>query len=203
MKELTEKEVGFAAEILKNEEILAFPTETVYGVGVIYDSKLAFDRLVALKRRPPAKPFALMCSSIEEAYKYIEVNEKQAKLMEYFLPGEITFLVKSRPDLPEWVTLGTNVIGIRVPDSEYVYQLIKRVGKPCLVTSANKSGEPTSSSYEDTKEAFKDELPAIVKGTCVSKIPTTIVSMMDNDVKLVREGPISFEEITEYWRFIQ
>jgi L-threonylcarbamoyladenylate synthase len=200
-KTLTEKDVAECAAILKNEEILAFPTETVYGVGVVYDSKIAFEKLVSLKKRPPNKPFALMCDSMKQAYSYIDVSGKAKAVMEAFLPGELTVLVHAKKELPEHVTLGTGVIGIRVPDDPFVSGLIHTVGKPCLVTSANRSGEPTSTNYDEVVKIFHGEVGGIVKGKCVSLIPTTIVSLVDETkITLIREGPIPFAKIEEVWR---
>ncbi len=141
-----------------------------------------------------------MCSSVEEADNYIVIDEKTKKLMAHFLPGEITFLVKSRPDLPTWVTLGTDTIGIRVPASDFCVNLFKEVGKPCLVTSANMSGEPTLRFFEEVKAQFDGQVGAIVKGECTSLTPTTIVLILDSGIKLVREGPVPFEEIENYWK---
>lgn len=194
------EEIEKAAHILLDKQVLAFPTETVYGVGCVYDSKMAFDRLVAIKRRPPNKPFALMCSSSEEAAGYIDVSTKAQRLMSRFLPGELTVLVQAKKSLPEWVTLGTDVIGIRIPDSQFVQTLIAKVGKPLLVTSANKSGEPTTVYFEDVLKAFGDELGGIVKGECVSLVPSTIIDLsIDDRINLVREGPISFEILKKFW----
>lgn len=200
-KVLTEKDIQTCAEILKKEEILAFPTETVYGVGVVYDSKIAFEKLVTLKKRPPNKPFALMCDSMEQAYSYVDVSSKAKAVMEAFLPGELTVLVHAKKELPEHVTLGTGVIGIRVPDDVFVSSLIRAVGKPCLVTSANRSGEPTSTNYEEVVKIFAGEVGGIVQGKCVSLVPTTIVSLTDDaSISLIREGPIPFAKIEEVWR---
>ena len=200
MKFLNLSDIKESAKILGDEHVLAFPTETVYGVGVVYDSKIAFDRLVAIKRRPPNKPFALMCASLEQAFDYIEVGPRTKKVMEEFLPGEVTVLVKAKDELPEHVTLGTKIIGIRVPQSEFVSKLIAAVKKPLLVTSANKSGEPTTRYYDEVIKAFGDELPGIVKGECESLIPTTIVNLVEDDtITLVREGPVPFDKIKTFW----
>lgn len=199
MKILSLNDINEASEILLEEDVLAFPTETVYGVGVVFDSKEAFNKLVALKHRSPDKPFSLMCGSLEEAMKYVDVSPKAKKLMEHFLPGELTVLVKTKGDLPEWVTLGTGVVGIRVPNSEYTKSLILKVAKPLLVTSANKSGEPTARYFEEVVKVFGNELRAIVEGKCESLVPTTIVNLSKNDLTLVREGPIPFDTIKKFW----
>lgn len=201
MEKLTEKDVEKAAKVLQKGEILAFPTETVYGVGVVYDSEVAFKSLVNLKKRPPNKPFQLMCSSLEQAMKHVEAGPKALAIMKEFLPGELTVLVHSKAGLPEQVTLGTGVVGIRVPASDFVQKMIGLVGKPCLVTSANRSGEPTSTKYEEVLKVFDGEVGGIVKGECTSLVASTIVDVTsENEIKLIREGPIPFAKLLEAWR---
>lgn len=201
MEKLSEKDIDIAAKVLQNGEILVFPTETVYGIGVVYDSVTAFTHLVEVKKRPPSKPFALMCSSLEQAYRYIDVDEKAHAVMAKFLPGELTVLVHAKKDLPTHVTLGTGIIGIRVPDSPYVQKLIAKVGKPCLVTSANISGQPTSTSYEEVLPIFDGLVGGIVEGKCTSLLASTIVDLTDeSNIKLVRQGKIPFEDLKKTWR---
>jgi L-threonylcarbamoyladenylate synthase len=201
MEKLTEKDVKIAANLLRNGEILVFPTETVYGIGVVYDSKEAFTHLVETKKRPPSKPFSLMCSSLEQAFSYVSVGPKAQKVMMKFLPGELTVLVHAKKDLPEHVTLGTGIIGIRVPDSPYVKKLISAVGKPCLVTSANISGQPTSTNYQEVLQVFDGVVGGIVEGKCTSLVASTIVDLTSEDeIKLIREGPIPFAQLEEAWR---
>jgi len=201
MEKLTEKDYEKAAKILQKGEILAFPTETVYGVGVVFDNEAAFKSLVNLKKRPPNKPFQLMCSSLKQASEYVEVGPKAKKVMEEFLPGELTVLVHSKAGLPEQVTLGTGVVGIRVPASDFVLKMIAKVGKPCLVTSANRSGEPTSTKYDEVLKIFDGEVGGIVKGECTSLVASTIIDLTsENEVKLIREGPIPFAKLQEAWR---
>ena len=198
-KIVDENNLDLAAESLKNGGVVCFPTETVYGIGVVYDSEKAFNDLVKAKKRSPDKPFALMSSTVDMATKFIDVDEKRANLMKHFLPGEVTFLVKAREDLPKWVTLGTGVIGIRVPASDLVHDLIEKVGKPCLVTSANISGEPTSVSFEETRKTFDGIADVIVDGKCNSLHASTIIDITKDDIKLIREGGLSFETVLDYW----
>ncbi len=198
---LTEKDVTQGAKILKQGEILAFPTETVYGVGVVYDQEAAFAKLAALKKRPPTKPFTLMCSSLKEAYDYTSPGPKAKAVMDRFFPGELTVLVPAKAGLPAWVTLGTAVIGIRVPGSAFARRLIGKVGKPCLVTSANISGEPASRNYDEVAKIFQDELGGLVQGTCESLVPSTIVDLSDESkITLVRPGPLLFKDLEKVWK---
>lgn len=202
MRIFEEKEIQEAASLLKEGQVLAFPTETVYGVGVVYDSKEAFQRLVDIKRRPPDKPFAMMCASLEQSLPYIQYGKRSLEFAKRVLPGEVTLLLPTA-SVPEWVDLKTGIIGLRVPDSPYVKALIEEVGKPLLVTSANHSGEATCKTFQETVEALGDELPGIVKGECVSLLPTTIVMIKGNELKLVREGPIPFESLRRIWEECQ
>lgn len=192
-------EIETAAGLLKKGEVVAFPTETVYGLGVIYDNEEAYKKLIDAKKRAPNKPFTLMCSSLEESINFIDIDNRTKRLMERFFPGQLTVIVKAKKGLPSWVTLGSEFIGIRIPDSEFVRSLIAKVGKPCLVTSANKSGEPTSTLFEDVEATFAGEISAIVKGKCVSNEASTIIKIDDNGPSLIRSGPIDFNKIIEAW----
>ena len=201
MELFTEKDIESAARVLREGQILVFPTETVYGIGVVFDSETAFERLVAVKKRPPSKPFALMCSSLEEAFRYIDIDAKARAVMERYLPGELTVLVHAKKELPTHVTLGTGIIGIRVPASDYVQKLIAKVGKPCLVTSANISGQPTSTNYSEVLPIFTGLVGGIVKGECTSLLASTIVDLTDGrQITLIRQGKIPFEDLEKTWR---
>lgn len=195
-----EKDIDLVAEALKRGEVVCFPTETVYGIGVIATQEAAFSKLVATKRRPPEKPFSMMVANLGQAFQYLEAGEKGKRVMEHFMPGEITVLAKAKEGLPSWVTLGTSILGLRIPAVPFVLALIEKVGEPLLVTSANHSGEPTSVSFEETKKVFDGEVCGIVKGNCHSKQASTIVNIISEDeIKLVREGPIPFAEIKNIW----
>ena len=194
------KNVDEAAALLQQGQIVCFPTETVYGMGAISTRKDAFERLVALKRRPADKPFTLMCSSIGEAVKYCEVDVRVIAVMKKFLPGEVTLIVPARKGLPSWITLGTPFIGIRVPASNEVLGLIEKVGAPLLVPSANRSGEKTSASFDETFASFSGEDLSIIKGNCHSKLASTIVKMDPREgISLLREGPVAFADIKEVY----
>ena len=194
------KNVEEAAALLQKGEVVCFPTETVYGMGAISSSEEAFNMLVAIKRRPSDKPFTLMCSSIGEAVKYCEVDVRSIAVMKRFLPGEVTIIVPARKNLPKWITLGTPWIGIRVPNSQEVLDLIEKVGAPLLVPSANRSGEKTSTTFEETYSVFKDEVGAIIKGKCESNLASTIVKMDPVlGISLIRQGPVDFNEIKDVY----
>lgn len=197
---LKKNQIDEAAEFLKEGKVVVFPTETVFGIGVIYDSEESFHALVKAKHRSPDKPFTLMCHSVDEALSHSEADDKIRTVFKEFLPGELTVLVKAKNTLPEWVTLSTGVLGIRVPDSPIVHELLSRVGKPCLVTSANISGEKTAESAQEALKIFDGHIAAALEGHTSSNVPSTIIDLTGNEPKLIRQGALSFDRIVDYWR---
>lgn len=196
---LTAQQLSVAAQSLRSGEVIAFPTETVFGLGVIFDNEAAYKRLVMIKERPPTQPFTLMCSSIEEIAKYAELDALSEKIIKHFMPGPLTIIVKVKPDVPSFVTLNTGFIGIRVSESKLVQTLIKKVGRPLLVPSANKHGEQPALTSEQALKAFTGEIPYIIEGSSSSNIPSTIIKI-DGKIELIRLGSIPFEKILEIVR---
>ncbi len=194
MKLLNKNQIKEASKILQGGGLIAFPTETVFGLAVIFDNKESYDRLINVKRRPPEKPFTLMCSSVSEVYKYIDKNDISVSLIEKFMPGEFTLIAKAKNNLPSWVISKEGNVGVRVPNDEFVQQLIKEVGKPLLVPSANRSGEKPLLNSRDVAKTFSSELDAIIEGESTGTVPSTIV-LVDESYHLIRLGKISEEEI--------
>ncbi len=190
-------------KILLKGDVLAFPTETVFGLGAIYDSKNAFDKLVNLKNRSPEKPFTVMVSNKNDIYKFAEVDEKTQRVIDKFLPGEITLLLPSKKTYP-WVSLNQKTIGIRFSALKEVSDLISRVGKPLLVTSTNRSGKPALNTYDEVYEEFKNDSLPIVKleNYQKSNLPSTIVLIDKDSISLIRQGAIPFKEIKSCWEGI-
>ena len=183
-----------AKHILENHGVVAFPTETVCGLGVIFDDEIAFEKLNQVKGRPENKPYTLMLSNTQDIDKYAYVDEEVKKVINAFMPGPITLLLKRKADLPFWVTRGSDKIGIRVPDDEVTLKLISTVGKPLLVPSANKSGEKPAMDIDETKKIFGSEVDYYIDGKAGGAKPSTIVDMYDS-IKVVRQGDITLEEI--------
>ena len=197
MKLLNQKELEIAANILKNGGIIAFPTETVFGLGVVYDDEKAYQRLVAVKRRPPEKPFTLMLAETKDIAKYAVIDKKTQQLIDKFMPGQFTIIVDAKPGLPKWCVSNVGKVGIRIADYKVITDIIKMTGKPLLVPSANKSGEPPATTHEEVIKNLGDELDAIVEGKSVSNTPSTVVVIDDKGAHVVRAGAITQEQIDE------
>ncbi|MFA7032446.1 MAG: L-threonylcarbamoyladenylate synthase [Bacilli bacterium] len=182
---------------LLHHGVVAFPTETVMGLGVVYDDKEAYDRLNIIKHRPEDRPYTMMLAYPYQIEEYAIVSLMAQKIIKAFIPGSITLLLPAKDNLPLWVTHGSGVIGVRVPTNVEALLLLKSVGVPLLVPSANRSGEKPAYTSEEVKTIFGDELDYIVSGKAISEMPSTIVDLTSSTIKIVRQGPITIEQIVE------
>lgn len=190
-------ELKEAAYHLLNHGVVAFPTETVMGLGVVYDDEFAYNRLNIIKRRPEDKPYALMVQNPDQISLFAILSDVAKKIINAFLPGPLTILVPAKKDVPVWVTHGTGVIGIRVTSDPKTHLLLTYTGKPLLAPSANYSGEKPAMSSDEVIATFKDEIDFVVSGKAEGGAPSTIIDLTGNSYKIVRQGPITVEMIEE------
>ena len=181
------KNINEVVELLKQDEVVAFPTETVFGLGVKFGNLSALEKIYEIKHRSHSKAVSLMI------YAYVNTNAQ--KLIDEFMPGMITLVLKKKSILSDDFTAGLETIGIRIPDDPFVLELLKRVG-PMLVTSANISGQETLLNDLDVYHEFNGKLKMIVKGKCQNTLASTVVKI-DDDVTILRQGCISEEKIME------
>ncbi len=197
MKILSKKEVKEAALILKNNGLLAFPTETVYGLGVMATSYENYLKLVKVKNRHPDKPFTLMISKVEQVEKYLEVDEVSRKIIKNLMPGPLTLILKAKKGIPEYVDHGTGFVGIRMPDDKFVLELIDAVNEPLFVPSCNKADQNPCKNTEEVKAVFDKEIDGCIDGNCVGGVPSTIIKEDNGKITLLRQGNLTLEEINE------
>ena len=136
-----------------------------------------------------------MLGSSKDIEQYAYVTNRDRKIIETFMPGELTILLKSKECVPNYVTHNTGVIGLRVPNIELIRDLITYLGKPLLVPSANKSGQKPALTSKEVKEIFKGQLGYIIEGKAEGGVPSTIIDLTGEQVKILREGNITLEQI--------
>ncbi len=189
------KEFELAKSALDNSQVIAFPTETVMGLGVYYDDFSAYNLLNKVKCRPEDKPYTLMLACPRHVCKYAEVDERAKKVIDAFMPGEITILLPSKSVVPAYVTHNTGVIGVRVPNQPELLEFLSYIDKPLLVPSANKNGEKPAMNSDEVKQIFKNELGYIFEGSAKGGVPSTLVDLTGKEVKIYREGNIKLADI--------
>ncbi len=196
-KIVTKNDIDYLVNILNNEGIISFPTETVYGLGIIYDSQVALDKLKAAKERPETKPFTLMVGNSDQIAEFALLDDRSKAVIKHFMPGPVTLLLRKKPEVSDYITNGYQTIGVRMPDDEFVLKLIREAGKPLLVPSANISGQPTGTSSTQVLEQLDGRIDCIVEGLSGSQLPSTIVDLTKEEIEIVRVGSITLEEIRE------
>ena len=184
-----------AKKALNNHQVIAFPTETVFGLGVYYDDENAYELMNKIKRRREDKPYTLMLYDVDEINKYAYINKDVLNALKKFMPGPLTLLLKSKDNVPGYVTHNTGIIGVRIPENKEALDLLKYLEKPLLVPSANRAGEKPAMNDEEVKQIFNDEVAVIIPGKSVGGLPSTIIDLTGEEIKLIRQGPISVDDI--------
>jgi len=179
---------GRAADALRAGGVVAFPTETVYGLGVRLGDAAARRRLTALKGREPGKPFQLLLAGVPQALELApDMPEAARRLAEAFWPGPLTLVV--RDVRGKWQ-------GLRVPDHAVPRAIARRLGGALLATSANRSGEAPAVRAEEIARLFGDRLTLIIDGGAVGRgRPSSVVKVWRRKWALLREGAISRDRI--------
>lgn len=196
MKTYDLKQVEEVARALETHKIIAFPTDTVYGVGVLYGDLEDLHRLKHAKNRVETKPIPMMVGNVEQMKNIAIVDERTEKIVQKYLPGALTLVLPVLSSVPPEYTNALTTVAIRIPQSDFILSLIERLNKPLLVTSANQSGAPTALTYEDVLEQLPN-IDGIVIGKCDQLEASTILDCTQEELKVLRQGPITLEEINE------
>lgn len=192
---MSHKEYLLAKNVLDNSRVIAFPTETVMGLGVYYNDFNAYQLLNKIKCRPEDKPYTMMLFSKDEIEKYAYVDERAKKVINAFMPGEITVLLRNKDTVPGYVTHNSGVIGVRVPNLANLLDFLRFIDTPLLVPSANKSGEKPAMNSDEVKRIFNNEVGYVFEGEAKGGVPSTLVDLTQKEVKIYREGNISLSDI--------
>ena len=194
IKRYKKNEIEKLVKILKNDGVISVPTDTVFGICARINSKIAHDKLITVKNRPIKKSFPVMCASKEQIKSIAIVNDVAEKLIKSFMPGPITLVLKKNKDLPEYVTNGKDTIAIRMATSKKIEELIAKLGSPIFMTSANQSGKAECSNLDEIEKECP-LLDGMLEGNVVFSKGSTIVDCTSEKIKILREGPISINQI--------
>ena len=191
--------ISEAAEILKGGGLVAFPTETVYGLGGNGLDKEAAKKIYAAKGRPSDNPLILHVSSIEEVYPLVKaLPEKAKKLMEAFWPGPLTLVLPKSDIVPKESTGGLETVALRSPENALTLNLIRACGFPIAGPSANISGRPSPTEASHVFEDLGGRIEGILEDGAVGiGVESTIVDLSENCLTLLRPGAITIEDLEE------
>ena len=176
--------ISKVADSLKNGGIIAYPTDTTYGIGCSILRKKSIERIYQIKMRERSKPFSFICSSLSEVSRYARVSNTAFKLLKRYLPGPYTFVLEATREVPDLLLTRQKTVGIRIPNNRICIDLVTALGNPLITTSANFSGEEPAGDPWVISETFGSQLDFVIDSGILTTDVSSVVSLI-NDVPVV------------------
>src|SRR5579863_2191361 len=187
------RKIRRAVDALEDGAVIAYPTDTVYGLGCDLTNKRAIDRLYAIKGMDRSHPLAFVCPDLSDIAKYALVDNQVYRLLRRFLPGPYTFILAATREVPKLVQMKRKNVGIRVPACEAIRTLARELGRPIISsTAARPGGEPFVDPHEIDAE-FRG-LGMVLDGGAGGLLPTTVIDLTQTPPEIVREGAGDVDE---------
>lgn len=181
------RKIARAVEALEAGEVIAYPTDTVYGLGCDLFNKKAIDRLYQIKRMATTHQLAFICPDLSDIARYALVDNQQYRLLKRLLPGPYCFLLEATREVPRLVQSKKRAVGIRVPNHAVILDLVRALGRPIISTTANQPGEDAMVDPDEIDDAFRG-LALVLDAGAGGTVPTTVVDLSQGAPIIVREG---------------
>jgi len=191
-----------AASVLREGEIIIYPTETLYGMGALALNEESVKKIFKIKERSYGKPIPILVKDEEMLSRFVEVTEEASRLIDKFLPGPLTLVLRQKKNLPDLVSAGTRKAAVRISNYPFVRRLFDFVSEPLTSTSANLSGEGNLFNFDEIYRTFKGEVALIVdSGSLPQSRGSTVIDLTVKPPRIVREGDISKDVLKEFVRW--
>lgn len=189
--------VQYALELIQRGEIVALPTDTVYGIMTDGYNADAIEKLFVAKERPSHKAIQLLVADFRDLERVATFVAPMARaLAEKFWPGGLTLVVNAREDLPANLRADTNTVGVRLPDAPMVRELARALGRPLAATSANRSGGINPRTAQDVWNDLGGRIPLILDGGATpDNVPSTVLDCTQEPPRVLRAGAIPLAEL--------
>ncbi len=182
--------------ILNDGGVIAYVTDTVWGLGALPSSEKGVKKIYEIKKREAQKPLILMSNDIENTLPYVkELNGKAQELVNNYFPGALTLVLEKTDMAPDYMTSGFNTVGIRIPDNAIFKEICESIdGHVLATTSANLSHEPSAKTYEQAVKNMGSKVDLIIEdyGQIAKGLESTVVLILENKTKILRQGAVSF-----------
>lgn len=177
-----------AARVLEEGGLLAYPTDTYYGLGCDLSSKKAIDRLYGVKNRDRKKPMAFLCPDLSDVSKYAKVSNFAYRIMKQLTPGPFTFVLEATRFVPDMMQTRQKQVGIRVPQAPLMLEIARLLGRPIVTTSATDADGNVLIDAKAIKDELGNRLELILDGGVQHDEPSTVVSLIDDQIEVLRQG---------------
>ena len=186
-----------AIEALRRGDVIVFPTETLYGLGADALNETAVDTVLDLKGREEHNPISVLVANQAMLRTLVsEIPPAAQQLMARYWPGPLTLVLPGRKNLPKPLCNPAGGVGVRISSQPIATLLVKALGRPVTATSANPSGKEPARTLKEAKEYFGDQITVYVDGGALaSKSGSTVLDVMDDRIRIIREGEISAVEL--------
>lgn len=181
------RKIRRAVDALEQGGVIAYPTDTVYGIGCDLLNKHAIDRLYAIKAMDRSHPLAFVCPDLSDIAKYAIVDNQTYRVLRRFLPGPYTFILQATREVPKLVQMKRKNVGIRVPACPAIQALVRELGRPIISSTAARPGEEPFVDPHEIDAAFKG-LALVLDGGAGGLVPTSVVDLTSMPPEIVREG---------------
>ncbi len=180
--------INKVVEALKAGEIIAYPTDTVYGIGCDLFNKGAIDKVYRIKGKQRNKPLSFICSDLSDISNYAYVQDYAYKIMKRLLPGPYTFILQATKLVPKTVMTKQKTVGIRVPDNNVCLEIIKNLGHPIINTSITRDEDRLFEDADSIREIYGHQLTYIIDGGRIVAEHSTVVDLTGETPVILREG---------------
>lgn len=191
------EEISVAVAALEHGEAIAFPTETLYGLGADALNAAAVEKIYRLKGRDPTNPIPVLVADRAMLDVLVsEISPIAERLIMKFWPGPLTLVLPARRDIPAPLVNSSGGVGMRISSQPIATELVRRLGRPLTATSANPSGKPPAHTVEEARNYFAADIAVFVDGgPLVSKIGSTVAAISREKITIIREGDIARSEL--------
>ncbi len=180
--------VSQVVDTLKQGGVIAYPTDTTYGIGCNIFNNRGIKSIYQIKQRDARKPFSFICSDLSDAANYAQVSNFAFKIMKRHLPGPYTFVLDATRVVPNTLTTRQKTVGIRIPKDEIAMAIVRELGHPLVTTSANLTGETPLHDPVEIEDAMGRMLDVVIDGGIRYGDPSTVISLIDDHIEVLREG---------------
>lgn len=182
------RQIQMVKEILDRNGVIAYPTDTTYGLGCSIFSKKGIERIYRIKQRERGKPMSFICSSLSEVARYARVEDSAFRILKRYLPGPYTFILEATRVVPDLVMTRQKTVGIRIPDNPICMAIVTSLGNPIITTSANLSGEEPIGDPALIDEELGSMIDLVVDGGILSTSVSSVVSLVGDHPQVLRQG---------------